>query len=345
MRTPSLSRALIRLLIVLLSIACTACGVDESKGGEEDIVAREPESPALPPADPRRRVLISTDIGGADSDDTQSLIHALLYSDVMRIEGIVASFPHGKAGHAFAVVERYAADYPSLLKHSGSYPAPDELRAVIKQGALEPAESGGTRAPTEGSAHIVATALRAEAQPLFIVVWGSLTDVAQALADAPQIKPHIRVYSVGAWNTEQDPAAREYLENFHRDLVWIESVRTNRGIYSGHEGDKSRYGNVGFVEQVVRPAGSLGDYFYEISEHININRFGLKMGDTPSFLFALHGDFDNPQLDSWGGSFCPRGGTFWGDCPDGPRTVSVHRQEILSDFEARLGRLSPLLPP
>ncbi len=49
-------------------------------------------------ADPaRHRVIVSTDIGGTDFDDFQSLVHVLLYADGLDLEGLVSS-PYGP-GH------------------------------------------------------------------------------------------------------------------------------------------------------------------------------------------------------------------------------------------------------
>lgn len=39
----------------------------------------------------RYRIIISTDIGGSDPDDFQSLVHYLLYSDLFDTEGILSS--------------------------------------------------------------------------------------------------------------------------------------------------------------------------------------------------------------------------------------------------------------
>jgi hypothetical protein len=39
----------------------------------------------------RHRVLVSTDIGGTDPDDFQSMVRLLLYADVLDIEGLVSS--------------------------------------------------------------------------------------------------------------------------------------------------------------------------------------------------------------------------------------------------------------
>ena len=42
----------------------------------------------------RPRVIVSTDIGGTDPDDFQSMVHLLLYADVLDLEGLISS-PYG----------------------------------------------------------------------------------------------------------------------------------------------------------------------------------------------------------------------------------------------------------
>ena len=41
------------------------------------------------------RVLVSTDIGGTDPDDNQSMAHLLMYTDCLDLEGIVSSPSYG----------------------------------------------------------------------------------------------------------------------------------------------------------------------------------------------------------------------------------------------------------
>ena len=41
------------------------------------------------------RIIVSTDIGGTDPDDNQSMIHLMMYSDLFDIEGLISS-PFGK---------------------------------------------------------------------------------------------------------------------------------------------------------------------------------------------------------------------------------------------------------
>ena len=43
--------------------------------------------------DYKPRVIISTDIGGKDPDDYQSLVHYLLYTDIVKTEALISSPP------------------------------------------------------------------------------------------------------------------------------------------------------------------------------------------------------------------------------------------------------------
>ena len=70
-------------------------------------------------------------------------------------------------------------------------------------------------APTDGSQLLVESARAEDPRPLWVLVWGSITDVAQAVHDAPDIADRIRIVSIGSWNTSQDRAARDYLFRQH----------------------------------------------------------------------------------------------------------------------------------
>ncbi len=75
----------------------------------------------------RHRVLVSTDIGGTDPDDFQSMVHLLVYADVLDIEGLISSpFGPGRKQHILDVIDCYEQDYPKL----GTYPSPIALRAL-----------------------------------------------------------------------------------------------------------------------------------------------------------------------------------------------------------------------
>ena len=100
----------------------------------------------------RYRVIVSTDIGGGDEDDIQSMVHYLVYSDLFDTEGLISSPPkQGRAKDIFKTIDVYAKDYPKLKTYSTRYPTPEHLRTITKQGAIDPAADQGYRKETEGS--------------------------------------------------------------------------------------------------------------------------------------------------------------------------------------------------
>ena len=90
-------------------------------------------------AAPRRhRVIVSTDIGGTDPDDFQSMVHFLVYADRFDVEGLVSSpYGPGRRDHILRVIDTYATDFTNLKTYSPQYPSPDELRGMTKQGAID----------------------------------------------------------------------------------------------------------------------------------------------------------------------------------------------------------------
>ncbi|MBD5332900.1 MAG: DUF1593 domain-containing protein [Bacteroides sp.] len=62
------------------------------------------------------RILISTDIGGTDPDDNQSMIHLLMYANEFDIEGLVSSpsFGEGSKNEILKMIGLYENDLPRL---------------------------------------------------------------------------------------------------------------------------------------------------------------------------------------------------------------------------------------
>jgi Cellulose-binding Sde182, nucleoside hydrolase-like domain len=92
-------------------------------------------------ADAQPRIIVSSDIGGTDYDDFQSM---------------------------------------------------QQLRSITKQGALESAGLDGFGRRTEGSAWMVERAKHPDPRPLWVLVWGGIDDVAQALHDDPLLHRILR---------------------------------------------------------------------------------------------------------------------------------------------------------
>lgn len=247
----------------------------------------------------RYRVIVSTDIGGSDPDDLQSMVHYLLYSDLFDTEGLISSpWGAGRKNDILAVIDAYAKDYSNLIKHSSTYPTPDYLRSITKQGALEIAPYCGYHRATEGSDWIIQCAKKDDPRPLYILVWGLLDDLAQALHDAPEIQDKLRVYYIAGPNKKWGVNSHAYIERNFPNLWMIENNSTYRGWFNGgnQTGD---LGNQSFVQTHIKGHGALGDFFCQFLEQT------IKMGDTPSVAYLLRGDPEDPALPHWGGQFAP----------------------------------------
>ncbi|WP_342116571.1 DUF1593 domain-containing protein [Pseudoduganella sp. OTU4001] len=271
-----------RQLLAALALALPLAGYCADGGGQS----------------PRPRVIVSTDIGGTDFDDFQSLVHLLLYSDMIDLEGMIAS-PWGEGRnrkrHLMDIISVYGKDYPQLKTWSPQYPTPDQLRSITKQGGSDLAGLRGWGEPTEGSNWIIQRARQGDPRPLWVLLWGGFEDLAQALHDAPDIKSKLRVYMIGGPNKKWSVTAYDYLAREHPDLWMIENNSTYRGWFLG--GDQSGdLGNKTFVERHVKGFGALGDYFTTIAPHI-------KMGDTPSLAYVLGAHPERPGAGGWGGHF------------------------------------------
>lgn len=252
----------------------------------------------------RHRVIVSTDIGGTDFDDFQSMVHVLLYADVLDLEGLVSS-PCGGPGrreHLLQVIARYEHDYPNLRTWSDHYPNPDSLRAITSQGETASAPYAGFRQPTEGSAWIIRCARRDDPRPLHVLIWGGIEDLAQALHDAPDILPKLRVYYIGGPNKKWSPDAYHYLAVHHPKLWIIESNSTYYGWFVGgnQDGDLAAEN---FADAHAAGRGALGEFFAHGISLDGQKRTALKMGDTPSVAWLLRGDPALPYQPGWGGRY------------------------------------------
>ena len=267
---------------------------------------------ARPEADERPRVLISTDIGGTDPDDNQSMVHLMMYSDLFHLEGLVSSpsFGNGSKQELLRMIDLYAKDYPKLKEHYERLMSPKAMRKLCKQGRRGLMPLKGYAEPTEGSKWIVKCARRQSDKPLWVLVWGTLEDVAQALHDAPDIAKRIRVYYIGGPNKKWGVNSYAYIARNFPNLWMIENNATYRGFitdndkmelieeYQGMEQDANRYGT-GYYDYAMKERGAMGRDF------INYYNGIVKMGDTPSLLYMMQGNPNDPMGESWGGSFTP----------------------------------------
>jgi hypothetical protein len=319
--------------------------------------------------------IIDTDLGG-DPDDIQSLFRAVHYSDVLKIKGIVATPCTQLEAHPWDTIprvelistwiQRIDVDH---LRQKGYTTLMDEatLLNLVQLGSVAPgAPTPGTS--SAGSEWIVTTARKYNREnPLWILVWGSITTTAQALHDAPDIADKIRIYYISSSNTLHDPAARDFVFDFmqhaYPDLWWIEngilprgSHETFRGIYqSGLQDGEWDY--TAFIDHNIRNHGSTHNGLFEekcgdVFPVANWPKNSLKEGDSPSLLYLLSpvlghvGDVDDPTRESWGGQFRlydkDKFPNYYVDLDLPPAecqwTIGKWRYDILKDWKARWDR-------
>lgn len=246
------------------------------------------------------RILISTDIGGTDPDDNQSMAHLLMYSNRFDIEGLVSSPSYGNGSKAeiLRMIDLYQADLPKLQAHESGFPAPDYLRSVCKQGAHGAAPYAGYSKPTEGSRWIIHCAMKPAKQPLWVLVWGGLEDLAEALHDAPQIQSRIRVYYIGGPNKKWGANSYAYIASRFPNLWIIESNATFTGMFTDDQAPAALK-KAAYYHHFIEGNGHLGQDFK------SYYKGEPKMGDSPSLLYMMDGDPNNPGRDNWGGSYVP----------------------------------------
>lgn len=193
------------------------------------------------------------------------------------------------------MVGLYEKDLPKLKKHGKGWPKPDYLRSIAKQGRHGAAPLQGYSESTEGSNWIIQCARKADKRPLYILVWGGLDDVAQALHDAPEIAAKVRINWIGGPNKKWSlPSYCYIIENFP-DLWFIEDNASYRGFIADYKNPDKHH--AGFYDYYVKGCGNLGADFYNYKEGLP------KLGDTPTLLYMLDGDAAVPERESWGGSF------------------------------------------
>ncbi|MGF1493486.1 MAG: nucleoside hydrolase-like domain-containing protein [Microcoleaceae cyanobacterium] len=311
------------------------------------------------------RVFISTDIGGGDADDIQSLVHVMYYLDEVDLRGIVASpsadsnrSPNAGLQEINNVISSYAEDFDNL-KTWGDYPTPKSLREISFPGASRTLEEGGKFSQSSPGAEAIAREAKAASpnDKLHVAVWGSPTDVAIALKHHPEIADSLVVYTIsGNGGANSDKIAMDKIKSFD-DLILIDNNRTFRGMYAWNS---KTYGTPytfpsEFVEHNHQTGqkrnSALAQHFMDATEQVSKDI--LKMGDMPSFLYLIDdANNNNPTLpSSWGGQFVRQSGNHYTDRKDmaatpagrskpikGAGTISRHADDFLEDWVSRLVR-------
>lgn len=300
----------------------------------------------------KNRLIVTTDLGGTDPDDVQSMIHLLVCSNVFDLEGLISSqvwmTDPDKTDSIRKVVEYFGEVLPRLKKHAEGYPDLAYLRSIIKQGQVVSNMDGvGEGKDSPGSDLILASVDKeGDERPVWIVAWGGVNTIAQAVwkvkhtrseAAFEKFADKIRIYDV----LGQDDAGAWITRNFPQ-IVYIR----NKEVYGWQQSDE-------WIKKHIQSCGPLGKHYP--------NRIWVFEGDSPSFLYVYANGLNVPDsLDygGWGGRFAKekksgiRGMDFieksgkdetqydpyymYASAPEGVGSINKWRQHLWNDFAARM---------
>ena len=249
------------------------------------------------------KVFVFTDINlaGGDPDDRQSLIHLLWYSDELEILGIVPDRWNGRGYEACMIgLEAYRQDYAQFGLAQKGFTSPEKIKSRILRTEARAIER-------------LKQLVNSHEDPIYVLVWGSMVTVKNALLKYPEISQGIRLLSIGTgvkygpkdevagedcsvvnWNGR----GRNVIFNDQRfdDMWWIESNWTYNGMFEGDEPEQmfeklSQYGAMGQNIKDVTQGHDWAQYF--------------RVGDTPSVTYLLdpEHDINDPESSSWAGQF------------------------------------------
>lgn len=268
------------------------------------------------------RVIVLTDIEN-EPDDAMSMVRFLTYSNQFDVEGLVATTSiHQKNKVASwrlkEIVEAYGKVQPNLSLHEPGYPTTEKLLSLIKDGRADYGmQAVGNRMDSDGSDLIIKAVDKADARPVWVLVWGGPNCLAQALwkiknsrntKEVEKFVTKLRVYTI----SDQDDSGPWIRKTFPK-LFYVASPGFHslggyhHATWSGISGDKfhGRFAGANFeivdnpwLDVHIRIKGPLGRQ-YPHAEY-------LMEGDTPTFLYLINnglGSSEHPNWGSWGGRY------------------------------------------
>lgn len=271
----------------------------------------------------RPRCIITQD---AEVDDMNSLIHVLLYSNEVDIQGIVQSSSkfHWK-GVAGQKEEKYTKPYrwpgtewmqkylnayqkiyPNLKKHDKSYPAPAYLKSVTKVGNI--GYKGEMDSATEGSELIKKTILDNDERTLYLLAWGGTNTISRALKDIEKeykgtkqwdaIRKKIINKVVIPACGEQDETYSEYIAEEWPEIKFMSCSQMSSYAYMWRtqpedSSKKTLYADF-MLKNLIRKHGALLDNYVTWGDGTYLD------GEEPGSQFGTNEDLLD-SLNWWGG--------------------------------------------
>jgi hypothetical protein len=285
---------------------------------------------AQSPADPRPRIIVTTD---GEVDDRCSMVRFLLTSNEFDVEGIVNSssqfhWEGGKGFNAFQSVdwvedqiERYAKVYNNLLLHDSDYPSPEYLLSKWKVGNCSAA--GEDKVRTEGAELIAEVLLDGnDPRPVWLQAWGGCNTIARGLRIIEEEHPDrmkevagkLRLFLIWEQDETYQTSIRPNWEHLNVPTIISDQFDCMAYIWPKVLPEKTkRYFNADWMETHILKAHGPLCSAYESRE----GAFQAE-GDTPAFLHAIPSGLrstESPGWGGWGGQYVRVRNNVWMDPP------------------------------
>jgi purine nucleosidase len=201
-----------------------------------------------------RRMVLDTDADN-ETDDQFAIAHALLASDLVEVEAIYAApFHNSRSASPGDGMQRSLQEIRRVLELVNSTKVP----AI--EGASDWFSSGEGPKPSAAAEDLIRRALGPDQRPLYVVAIGAPTNVATALALAPEITDRIVVIWLGGnslywpttreFNLRQDLQASRLIFDSGVALVHVPCLNVADHMITTREE----------IDHHVRPAGTIGGY-------------------------------------------------------------------------------------
>ncbi|HTL67011.1 MAG TPA: nucleoside hydrolase-like domain-containing protein [Lacunisphaera sp.] len=254
------------------------------------------------------RLLVLTDIEN-EPDDTESMVRLMLYSNVIELQGLVATTSTHLRNRVAPesirrVIDAYGQVRDNLLRHEPGFPSAAALQALVKSGRPEYGMAAvGDGKDSEGSDWIIQVLEQPDDRPLWVSIWGGPNTLAQALfklratrgADELQrLVAKLRVYTI----SDQDDSGPWMRKNFPA-LFYIVSpggygAATWTGMNQAVPGlENTTISNRWLADHIQQGHGPLGAVYPDVA-------YGME-GDSPSWLALIPNGLSVPEHPEWGG--------------------------------------------
>lgn len=243
------------------------------------------------PESKRVRVIVSTDTA-CEADDPFAIAHALL-SPKLEVKAVIAEhfMCEGSMKRSYDAARK-------LLDLMGSNVPVLHGQVWPKDGAL-----------SEGAQCIIDEARKDDPYPLFVLLMGATTTMADALRAAPDIADRLTIVTIGgnaygkdAWafrefNWGNDPDAINYILRDTKAPVWQICISGYGGMRVG----------LAELQQKVAPCGEVGAYLLRQMDEYNNTPYAAwtageswSLGDNPSVAVVLHpGCGESHRQNAW----------------------------------------------